>query len=135
MKGEGDRFKSLLELADRGRLAVPTDYCFVICLMATQTYEKIVSNDATKKKFMAQKNHRGVFVKALRTLAQSSEIYNGAISQTCSKMHNNFSLILQTAFNCSAKNELKRLNNCIIDAPAKMLRIVRKLTAKSSAKQ
>ena len=135
VEGEGDRIKSLLELADRGGLAVPTDYCFVICLMATQAYEKIVSNDATKKKFMAQKNHRGVFIKALRTLAQSSEIYNGAISQTCSKMHNNFSLILQTAFNCFAKNELKRLNNCIIDAPAKMQRIVRKLTAKSSAKQ
>ena len=45
---EGDNMR-LLELAHQGGLAVPTDYCFTVCLMATQTYEKIVSCDATKE--------------------------------------------------------------------------------------
>ena len=77
---EGDHIKSLLELATGGGLAVPTDYCFVICLMVTWALKKIASNNATKKKFMIQKNHRGVFIKALRTLVQTSDISNGTIS-------------------------------------------------------
>ena len=35
-------------------------------------------------------------------------------------MHKNFEIILQTAFNCFAKKELKRLNQCQGEAPAKM---------------
>ena len=123
---------SLLEVADRGGLAEPTDYCFTVCCLATNAYELIISNDTLKKKFISCNNHQNVFVEGLCFFAKTSEIFRTASLQSCSDMHNNFRLILQTAFNCFAKNELKRLNQFIVDAPQKMSRTVRKLTAKSS---
>jgi len=132
---EDEQTRSLLELADRGGLSVPTDYCCIVCSLATKAYETIMSNDVAKKKFMACNNHRGIFIKGVCSFAESSDIHEAALVKTCSNMHNNFKLILQIAFNCFAKNELKRLNECTIDAPEKMTRTVRKLTAKSSAKQ
>ena len=126
--------RKLLELIDRGGLAEPTEYCFVICCLATRTYEKIISCEVTKKQLITCSNQKKVFVDGICSFAESSEEYKAVLSQSCSRLHNNFKLILQTAFNCFAKNELKRLNKCVIEVPAKMTRTVRKLTAKSSAK-
>ena len=42
-------------------------------------------------------------------------------------MHKNFKIILQTAFNCFAKNELNQSQG---EAPAKLTKTLRKITAK-----
>ena len=46
---DNENLRKLLELIDRGGLAEPTEYCFVICCLATRTYEKIISCEVTKK--------------------------------------------------------------------------------------
>lgn len=124
----------LIEIADRGGLSVPTEYCFVVCSLAVQVYESIMSDEVIRKKFLTFNNQRSSFIQAICKVAEQSEVFKTTLFQTCSLKHNNFKLILQTAFNCFVKNELKRLNQPNVDAPAKMVRTIRKLTAKRSEK-
>ena len=122
----------LLKITDRGGLAVPTYYCFAVCSMAVQAYDSIISDEVLKQKLMKFSNQRYAFVQILSNVAEFSEVLSAAKYLSCGQMHVNFKLFLQTAFNCFAKNDLKRLNQCQVDAPSKMSRSVRKLTAKSS---
>ena len=100
----------LLKLTDRGGLAVPMDYCFAVCSMAVQAYDSIISDKVLKQKLMKFSNQRYAFVQILSNVAEFSEAFSTAKYLSCSQMHVNFKLIVQTAFNCFAKNELKRLN-------------------------
>ena len=100
----------LLKLTDRGGLAVPTDYCFAVCSMAVQAYDSIISDKVLKQKLMKFSNQRYAFVQILSNVAKFSEALSTAKYLSCNQMHVNFKLIVQTAFNCFAKNELKRLN-------------------------
>ena len=120
----------LLKLTDRGGLAIPTDYCFAVCSMAVQAYDSIISDEVLKQKLMKFSNQCYAFVQIQSNVVKFSEVFSTAKYLSC-QMHVNFKLILQTAFNCFAKNDLKRLNQCQVDAPTKMSRSVRKLTAKS----
>ena len=100
--------------------------------MAVQAYDSIISNKVLKQKLMKFNNQRYAFVQILSNVAEFSEVLRTAKHLSCGQMHVNFKLILQTALNCFAKNKLKRLNQCQVDAPSKMSRSVPKLMAKSS---
>lgn len=81
-------------------------------------------------------NARIAFVKATAAAACSYYLPSGLTAIACSSNHNNFNMIVQSAFNCFAKNELKRLNCQAMpeEPPAKVMRKVRKLTSKACGK-
>ena len=110
-------------MADRGGLAEPADYC-----LATNAYEQ---THLGKIHFTQQPSTciYGGFVFFCSNIRDFQDCF---FANLLRRMLNNFKLNLQTAFNCFAKNELKRLNHCIIDAPQKMSRTVHKPSAKSS---
>ena len=57
--------------------------------------------------------------------------YIDLLNQNCANNHCNFEFILQTAYNCFVKNDLKRLNSRSRDPPAKTARIMQKLSSKT----
>ena len=57
-----DKRVTLLKLADRERLAVPSNYCFKVCALAVQAYEAITSDADTKKILMQYRNQRQAFL-------------------------------------------------------------------------
>ena len=78
-------------------------------------------------------NQRSIFLSAVRSVINSGQISSDVLNVSCDMQHINFDLIVQTAFNCFAKNELKRLNASRMaeEPPAKQLRKIRKLTSKA----
>ena len=122
----------LFEMADRGGLSAPTELCFVITALAIQQYTAVCCDAAIKSKLMALPNQRCAFTSAAANVGKSGSFRNLFI-QKCAAGHSNSEMIIQTAFNCFAKNELKRLN-APNSAPAPMVtnRKMRKLTGKAS---
>ena len=128
-----DEYKALFDDANRGGLSAPTELCFATTALAVQAYNAISTDDETKMKLLTGNEHRAVFAKALHRLASSTSA--AVLNQQCSQQHENFDSVVQAAFNCFAKNELKRLNCKKADPPAKMQRTARKLNSRATAKQ
>ena len=103
----------LFETANRGGLAQPTEFCFAATTLAVQYYLSLLSCDEAKSKLFACRNQRSAFVQAILTVARKR-----ALNQICTLGHN--FVIVQTAFNCFAKNEQKRLNAPKRDDPGPM---------------
>ena len=122
------------EMADRGGLSTPTEFCFATTCVAVQHYTAIMLDEATKLKLLAVKNQRSAFTSAISHVVMSQS-FGRLLEQRCSAGHFNFKMIVESAFNCFAKNELKRLNSSK-DAPPQLSsgRKIRKLNAKSSNK-
>ena len=123
-------FMKLFDDADRGLLAVPTDFCFALTAIAVQGYNAISYDDTIKERLLSSSNQRLIFVLSIIKVIAFSD-YKDLLYQKCAKNHCNFEFILQTAYNCFAKNELKRLNSRSGDTPAKMARNMRKLSSKT----
>ena len=129
-------YKALFELADRKGLSAPSEYCFAITAFAVQCYTTITLDDSIMHKLLMCSNQRNAFVNAVTKSVQSSEILHSLFHIQCSAKHTNFQLILQSVFNCCAKNQLKRIN-CrpnLSGPPSKAIRC-KKLTGKSSSDQ
>ena len=123
----------LIQAANCGGLSVPTEYCFGVCCVAVQLQNCILANElARSKQLLWAKNQRPAFIFAATKFAESNTYVVLAV-QTCAQGHNNFVLILQTIFNCFAKNQLKRINQCTVAPPEKMARTPRKLHSKTSS--
>ena len=116
----------LIQAANRGGLSVPTEYCFGVCCFAVQLHNCILANESARSKLLSAKTQRAAFIFAATKFAESNT-YVVLAEQTCAQGHNNSVLILQTIFNCFAKNELKRINQCTVAPPEKMARTLRKL--------
>ena len=84
-----------------------------------------------KRQLLTASNQRGIFAGALIRFVSVSA---PAILQRCTQNHENFELIVQSAFNCFTKNELKRLICRKSEAPARMQHTTRKFSSKRSAK-
>ena len=124
-------------MANRGGLSEPTEYCLLVTARAVQFYTATVSCDVAMKHLMRSNKQRSVFVHAVQEVFKSSPMLSGYLQAECAQNHANFQYIVQTAFNCFARNELKRFNGKPVaeDPPGKNLRKIRKLTSKSSCKQ
>lgn len=122
----------LFVMADRGGLSAPTELCFIITALAVQQYTAICSDSTVKSRLMALPNQRCAFTSAALNVGKSGSFRNLFI-QKCTAEHLNSEMIIQPAFNCFAKNELKCLN-APNTAPAAMVdnRKKRKLTGKTS---
>jgi len=77
-------------------------------------------------------NQRSAFVHAVLQIAEQSCMFANIASVKCSAGHSNFTWIIESVFNCFAKNELKRFNDRKSDPQLKMSKTVRKITGKSS---
>ena len=128
-------YKALFELADRGGLSAPSEYCFAITAFAVQYYITIAMNDSIMHRLLMCSNQRNTFVNAVTKRVQSSEILQSLFHIQCSAKHTKFKLIFQSVFNCCAKNQLKRINSRpnLPDPPSKAMRCIKKLTGKSSS--
>lgn len=124
-----ENHKTVFEMANRGGLAEPTEFCFVVTAVAVQWYSTISSDKLAKHRLLSDSNSRTLFVSAVFGAINSSDSLRSLLSQRCLDNHNNFHLIVQSAFNCFAKNELKRWNAPQMEAPAKMVRTATKLTS------
>ena len=79
-------------------------------LYGCQAYDSIISDKVSKQTLMKFSNQRYAFVQILSNIAEFSEVLSTAKYLSCGQMHVNFKLVLQTAFNSFAKNELTRQN-------------------------
>ena len=127
-------YKELFEMANRGGLTEPTEVCFTITALAVQCYTRVASDETQFKKFLCVGNQRSAFISGVRAMANSTAMFRELLNVKCSADHSNFDLILQGAFNCCAKNSLKRINSrpMLQEPPKKMLRSINKLSSKSS---
>ena len=121
---------NLIQAANRVGLSVPTEYCFGVCCFAVQLHNCILANKSARSKLLSAKNQRAAFIFAATKFAESNT-YVVSAEQTCAQGHNNFVLTLQTIFNCFAKNELKRINQCTVAPPQKLAHTVRELQSQT----
>ena len=130
-------YKALFELADCGGLSASSEYCFAITAFAVQCYTTIAMDDSIMHRLLMCSNQRNTFVNAVAKSVQSPEILLSLFHIQCSAKHANFQFILQSVFNCCAKNQLKRTNGRpnLSDLPSKAMRCIKKLTGKSSSDQ
>ena len=119
------------QAANRGGLSVPTDHCFGVCCFAVQLHNCILANESARSKLLSAKNQKAAFIFAVTKFAES-KMYVVLAEQTCVQGHNNFALILQTIFNCFAKNELKRINQCTVAPSEKIASTLTKLNSQTS---
>jgi len=69
---------------------------------------------------------------ALSKAIKRLDCCNILLYQVCEKDHCNFEMIVKSAFNCFAKNELKRLNGrASAEIPTKVSRSISKLNGKT----
>ena len=127
-----EEHKKLFEVANRGGLSVPTEICFATTALAVQCYTVLAADESIKARLFKASNQRSVFIHAVLQVAEQSSLFTSITSVKCSAGHCNFTWIVESALNCFAKNELKRINDRkLVDPPAKMSRTIRKLTGKS----
>ena len=130
---DSEDHKRLFEMADRGRLSVPSEYSFAMTALAVQCYAAIIFDESVKHTMMSASCQRSVFVAAVKNIVKESTQYCGMLRHACNAGHCNFELFLAVVCNCFAKNELKRLNAPKTEAPPMMARKIRKLTSGSSS--
>ena len=127
-----EEHSKLFEMANQDGLAQPTEFCFVVTTLAVHYYYSLLSNDAAKAKLFACLNQRPAFLQAVETVVKDSPNFRSTVNQLCLKGHSNFAFMINCAFNCFAKNELKRLNAPKHEDPRPMARKFRKLTSKTA---
>ena len=98
-------YMKLFDDADRGSLAVPTEFCFALTAIAVKVYNAISSDDTIKERLLSSSNQRLIFVLTIIKVIAFSN-YKDLLYQKCAKNHCNFEFILKIAYNCFAKNEL-----------------------------
>ena len=125
-----EEHQKLFEMADRGGLSEPSEFCYAATILAMQYFTAVASSPENFEKLLAANNPRAMFMKATSAVIESRTSCNWT-NVKCSMSHSNFHLIFCTAFNCFAKNQLKRFNSRSTweAPPKKSSRIIRKLTS------
>ena len=82
-------------------------------------HSKLLDDENVQQKFLCLKNQRAAFVAILEEIVNKNED-TFLVKQACLNGHYNFIRIAQSLFNCFAKHELERINQCAVDHPAKM---------------
>ena len=124
-----EEHEKLFEMASRGGLSEPSTFCFAVTIVVTQYFTTVASNCETLKSCCRST----MFAKASSAVVKSRtscDLTNVKYSLNCL----NFYVIVHTALNCFAKNQVQRLNSrpSLDDPPQKSLRKIRKLTLKTS---
>ena len=115
-----EEHEKLFEMDNRGGLSEPSTFRFAVAIVAMQCFPAVAFNCEDLKKLLSLNNRRAVFAKASSTVVKSRTSCDST-NVKCNLNHLNFNLIVHTAFNCFAKNQLQRLNSCpsLDDPPQK----------------
>ena len=103
--------KKLFDIADRGGLSKPSEFCYVVTSLAVVYFSTVASDELNHKKLLCAQNSRSVFCAAATRAVSNSPPLLHLINVKCATGHSCFEAILKIAFNCFAKNQLKRLNS------------------------
>ena len=131
-----EEHRELFEMADRGGLSEPTEFCYAVTILAAQCYTAFSENDEIMKKLPECSNQRRVFMSVGQNFSSSVNALSSLAHIKCYQNHENFNLILQKAYNCCAKNQLKRMNSRpMLETPfPKALRTISKLYSRGSGR-
>ena len=121
--------KHVFEMANRGGLSSPSEFCYAATAFPVHHYNHIITNERLKIRFLISSNSRSLFMNVLMTLAKK---YDTTFFVNCKDGHASFRRILEASFNCFAKNELKRLNISHGNRQETEARKLRKLSSKST---
>ena len=99
-----------LDSVNRGGLARPTDYAFLLCVHCWRVFEDIRASAALKRQFLSGGCQRSLFYKVIDRLT-TMEMYGGEVvgDNFCTKGHDLKQLMVNRFFNCVAKNLVKEL--------------------------
>ena len=130
-----EEHRQLFAIANRSELAAPMEFCFAVTALSVQLYSAIAADISIKHKLFALKNQRFDCTIAIMNVKQAHSNFENLVHQKCSAGHQNFKMIVKSAFNCFAKNEIKRLNVSQDALPTlSSNRKIRKVTSKGSDK-
>ena len=94
---------------NRGGLSLPSDFCYIVCLLSFLFYRQV--NDANRRKsFLCSPNQRNVFLSNVLQKLPTVLGIKVAFNRRCASGHILLNVIINCVFNCFAKN-LKRLMN------------------------
>jgi hypothetical protein len=100
---------TFLEQINRGGLAQPAEYTFLLSVQCWMAYEDMRTNAELNSKFLSAACHRKLFVKVIDRLT-SQQLFDFEIGDNCcTKGHDLKELLVNRFFNCVAKNLVKEL--------------------------
>lgn len=101
---------AFLNSVNRGGLARPTDYTFLLCVHCWRVFEDIRASTELKKQFLGAGCHRALFYKVIDRLT-TSEMYGQEVvgDNYCTAGHDLKLLLVNRFFNCVAQNLVKEL--------------------------
>lgn len=101
---------TFFETINRGALARPADYTFLLCIHCWRVFEEIRTNKALMTQFLGVPCHRAVFIKVIDRLTSSDMCGEDMIGDNvCYKGHDLRRLVVHRFFNCVGKNLVKHL--------------------------
>ena len=59
------KYKVVYEMTNRGAHCIPTEFFFLVVLLAVQYYNAICANEEVMQKLMSSSNQRNIFLKAM----------------------------------------------------------------------
>ena len=128
-----EEYTHLLDIADRGGLSKPSEFCYTVTALAVQYYSALTDNDHARIRFLTLSKQREAFIFVLKK-ALPFQNCSFLLQQQCSAGHFNFTAIIESAFYCFAKTELKRVNDSkktILEERKKNSRKLQKLPSNS----
>ena len=95
-----EEFSTLLQMADRGGLAKPSDYTFSTSLLMYQYYNQIIQHPDLKQKFIASANHFNTYFAVLQRMFSECDATSMLMMSACSNGHMPFRCIASSLFHC-----------------------------------
>ena len=126
--------KKLFDIADRGGLSKPSEFCYAVSSLAVVYFSTVAIDELQLKRLLCAQNSRSDFCAAATRAVSNSPSLLHLINVKCATGHSCFEAILKIAFNCFAKNQLKRLNSCpsAENPPEKLTGKIRKLSSQAN---
>lgn len=100
------------EAVNRGGLARPTEFTFLLAILCWQVYEEIKASSDLMRRLLSAESQRTLFCKIVdRTIYNRQCDLPLEATTMCNKGHDLKMLIASKFFNCTAKNLVKDLTN------------------------
>lgn len=125
---EADKRRRLLNLANRGGLAKPSEFTMSVCIFGYLYFKQIFDSSDLVSKILQCKAQAATFSSAVQEILQSDSSLSSLANFVCESGHNSLCILLTKLFNCLSKNVISRLNtNQRITMESKKLRKLQSL--------
>jgi len=103
---------TFLDNVNRGGLARPAEYTFVVSVHCWRVFEDIRTSELLRSQFVSAPCQRGMFVKVVDCVT-TNQLYGQEFvgDNFCTKGYDLKALLVYRFFNCVAKNLVKHLTN------------------------